>query len=52
MPEATCQNCKFFNTTNNTCHRFPPSTTGAEQIEGNESWPLVKLSDWCGEFKQ
>ena len=36
-----CQYCRFMR--DRECHKNPP-------MHLTDGWPLVKMSDWCGEF--
>ena len=33
------------------CHRFPPTNTIKPDFIVNIIYPMVKPSDWCGEYK-
>ena len=65
MSEERCENCRFSDNKDlindsgekdkeysdvTHCHRYPPNAT-AKDVEGCAEWPLVRLDDWCGEFK-
>lgn len=50
MAEPTCGACRWFNPprsigTYGSCRRFPPM-----MVEGDEGWPYVWDTDWCGEW--
>ena len=38
-----CGDCKYER--GGTCHRFPPIIHVSDSI-----WPVIRASDWCGEF--
>jgi len=43
-----CRNCRFWRKRagkNGNCLRFPPVSST------KESWPVVRPSSWCGEYK-
>ena len=54
-----CGNCLFGQGTGITrhdisivaCHRFPPKQDGNEQTPGPYPFPMVKETEWCGEYK-
>lgn len=54
--DRCCANCGFFD--GGSCRRFPPAsvpwpTDNQHPImyEPATTWPLVRATDWCGEFK-
>ena len=55
MINYTCQQCLYFNTSDNTCRCNAPTTIDASGPPTKQQavWPTVNpTSDWCGEFKQ
>ena len=49
MNEDCCENCFYVNIYDKGrayayCHRYPPT------IDNN--YPVIKLDDWCGEYKK
>ena len=52
--ETTCATCKFMAAAGNglnVCKRFPPPAPAFSVPPGGaQSWPLVSVSDWCGEY--
>ena len=44
-----CKKCKWFETKDNTCHRYPPQE---KILDGYKThyWVTVSNMDWCGEF--
>lgn len=47
--ERCCKNCDFysrFNDSTGSCRRHPPQ----RQYKDARKWPLVRASEWCGEF--
>jgi hypothetical protein len=50
-----CATCKFFDTTKQTpplgmCRRYPPFVPDFKYSAAWQVFPMVKESDWCGEF--
>jgi hypothetical protein len=49
-----CKSCVFFEREGNTnagwCHRYPPVLPSNYDGTGRQI-PLVRLDDWCGEYK-
>lgn len=41
--QQSCADCKFYETDNGYCLRYPPDTQG---------WPVVQPDEWCGEYAQ
>lgn len=46
----TCAGCKFMHAPDSTCRRYPPEVVGLG-LGSPSQWPVVKPTDWCGEFK-
>lgn len=48
MTEETCKECRYFHLmeTNGICRRETPYMDEF----GIGKWPIVNMSDWCGEF--
>jgi len=53
----TCIRCRFYDETDDTCHRYAPRTPTYEFVGGVKAptmivtWPVVAEEDWCGEFE-
>lgn len=63
-PSANCCNCVFFNAKGDgsgECRHDPPAIQMIPQVDritrnqylrAMGIWPPVRMSDWCGRFKQ
>ena len=40
--EEICENCFYYSKRDTSCHINPPT---------HDSWPFVKLNDWCGKWE-
>ena len=55
-----CENCFFHRPVKNPsyihpgveCHRFPPIQEGTAQKPDPYPFPLMKVDEWCGEYKK
>ena len=47
-----CKICKFFFDKDSTCQVTAPlaSSIAGQLTKINATWPIVKPTDWCGEF--
>jgi hypothetical protein len=46
MIKETCASCVY--EIESRCHRFPPNIVGKRV----DKFPVVELSDWCGEWEE
>lgn len=49
-PHPRCSSCKFFDSADSTCKRFPPPTAAFQVPHGVIIFPQVKPTHWCGEY--
>ena len=50
--KESCKNCKFSVLNKDgclECHRYCPQYVS--RLQSMFSWPIVKTTSWCGEFK-
>lgn len=45
-----CSACKFYNSADSTCRRFPPPVAAFQVPHGVLIFPQVQAKDWCGEY--
>lgn len=60
-PERMCHNCKWLGAegfhdsepvvVGRTCRRRAPLVTGGMMSATRTVWPVVALTDWCGDFE-
>jgi len=49
--DGLCGACKFYESGESTCRRWPPDRIGRDQNGGeNTTFPIVSETHWCGEY--
>ncbi len=49
LPVECCENCRYYLIEQLQCRRFPPTPIW-NGVEVDDSLPITRPSDWCGEF--
>lgn len=53
----TCQTCRFYHPDDGypetgECHRFPPLVNFSVGVGEGSEFPVVMMTDWCGEYQE